>query len=431
MIELYFPILINLLNVVLSFIILQIYFNTFFEKSSRKKGTFICWTVYFFWEIGLMTSLNFPVAFNLCVSLFLIILICCIGYSGETLSKIILAFMISTLWTLMEFIVGNLLVFFEVDSNITYFWGTLLSKALILVLIKILQLYFKDENIAGLPNRYAISLLIIIAGNLYTMYNVFSLGMRARSFVIPLISLGILLVVNILTFRLYFKLAENMEIRMQNIVYAQQLELCTAHNHEKEALLLEYRNAKHDMKQHFITLVKYLEENDTSSAKEYLVKMIGSNPFPEIGISKSDNIIVDAIVNAKYASADELSISFDSQINVPIQLPFENGDISILLGNILDNAIEACEKVTPEQRKIDLIIKYDKNMLIVVCRNSFNGELIKGKRGELRTNKSNPVNHGLGLRAINKIANKYHGAVVFDSSDSVFTLRVTLYELNK
>lgn len=306
-----------------------------------------------------------------------------------------------------------------------------MSKILVLLLVKILQIFFRDENISGFPTKYATILLIGIVGNMIIVYNVFSLSMSAGVFITPLISLGILLVINIMNFRIYFKLAEDMEIRTQNVVYARQLKLCTVHNKEKEIMWTEFRNAKHDMKQHFITLIKYLEENDNVSAKKYLKEIIGDNRLQEIGISKSDNIIVDAIVNAKFAVANKWNINFNSQINVPIQLPFENGDISILLGNILDNAIEACIKVPSEQRKVELVIRYENNMLLIVCRNNYNGQLIKGKEGELRTDKRDSQNHGIGLRSIKKIATKYHGSVVYDSVETIFTLRATLYDLGK
>lgn len=430
LIEMHYFILSNILDVILSFIILQIYLNTFFEKNQQKKRTLLCWGTYLGWQ-SIMTSLEFPIAIKLCVSVSLIILICCIGYIGETLTKIIFAFMISVLWTLMEFIIGNLLFFFDVDINLINFWGILLSKILVLLLVKILHIFFRDENISGFPTKYATILLIGIVGNMIIVYNVFSLSMSAGVFITPLISLGILLVINIMNFRIYFKLAEDMEIRTQNVVYARQLKLCTVHNKEKEIMWTEFRNAKHDMKQHFITLIKYLEENDNVSAKKYLKEIIGDNRLQEIGISKSDNIIVDAIVNAKFAVANKWNINFNSQINVPIQLPFENGDISILLGNILDNAIEACIKVPSEQRKVELVIRYENNMLLIVCRNNYNGQLIKGKEGELRTDKRDSQNHGIGLRSIKKIATKYHGSVVYDSVETIFTLRATLYDLGK
>ena len=186
-------ILSNILDVILSFIILQIYLNTFFEKNQQKKRTLLCWGTYLGWQ-SIMTSLEFPIAIKLCVSVSLIILICCIGYIGETLTKIIFAFMISVLWTLMEFIIGNLLFFFDVDINLINFWGILLSKILVLLLVKILQIFFRDENISGFPTKYATILLIGIVGNMIIVYNVFSLSMSAGVFITPLISLGILLV---------------------------------------------------------------------------------------------------------------------------------------------------------------------------------------------------------------------------------------------
>lgn len=374
-----------------------------------------------------MMNLKLAISTRLIVSFALIILICCVGYRGNLISKIVFAVMISVLWTLMEFIVGGILVYFQVSADVMQFCGILVSKLMTFILIKILQRFFKNQNIQGIPLKYEIILLTIIIGNMFTVYYVFSIASKVKCLEEPIITLGILLVVNVLTFKIYLKLAEDMEIRMQNMVYAQQLNLCTVYNQEKETMLLEYRNARHDFKQHIIILIKYLEENDPDSAKKYLAKLIEDNPFHEVGISKSDNIVVDAIVNAKYAKACKADIEFCAQINIPIQLPFENGDISIILGNILDNAVEACLKIDILHRKIDLVIKYEKNALLIVCRNSFSGELLRSRNGELQTSKSNPQNHGLGLRSIHKIADKYHGAVVYDTTENQFTLKVILY----
>lgn len=418
---------INVLDLLLSFIILRIYFNTFFEKSIFKKSTMLCWGGYFVWQILLMMPQNLSISIRLFISMLFITFICCIGYKGGILSKIVFAVTISALWTLMEFITGCFIVLFQVDINIIQFSGTVISKILTLILVKMLQKYFKDENIQGLPISYEMILLTIIVGNLIVIYNVFILGEKTDSIIMPITSLCIMLILNILTFRIYFKLAEDFEIKMQNTIYAQHLNLCTQHNKEKETMLLEFRNSKHDFKQHLIILIKYLEENNCESAKEYLAKLVEDNQFHEVGISRSDNIVVDAIVNSKFSKAIKLNIKFEAQVNVPMQLPFENGDISILLGNVLDNAIEASIKVDANLRHIELILKYEKNSFIIVCRNNFNGVLKRNSNGDLMSTKIDTQKHGLGLRSIRKISDKYYGATVYDTNGMVFILKVILY----
>lgn len=429
MTNLTYSILINGLDVILSYIILHIYFKSFLTEHSGNYWRIVLWSLYFTWQIILMTNIEIPIYLKLLISSVLIVVMCCVLYSGNLLTKIILAVLISVFWTLMEFIVGYILLLVNVDFYTIQFYGTLFSKILTLGIIRVLQLFFKDENIQGLSVKYEIILLMVIVGNMLVVYNIFSLGIKYDSLINPLITLFIMLILNVLTFQVYLKLAEVMEIRTANAVYEQQLEMCTIHMQEKENLMLEFRNARHDMKQHMIVMIEYLENNEIDKAKEYLANFVEWNQFEKLGISRSDNIVIDAIINAKYMSARTNEIEFIAKVSIPIQLPFENGDLSILLGNILDNAIEASLKLEIKLRKINLIVNYDKNILIVVCKNNYTGNLIKDKSGMLLTNKQDFRNHGLGLRSVHKIADKYHGSVVVDYNLQEFVLKVILCSL--
>lgn len=68
-----------------------------------------------------------------------------------------------------------------------------------------------------------------------------------------------------------------MELKKYNVLYEQQLELCKRHIEEKEVSMLEFRNARHDMKQHFIALIGMIEKRENDSAVEYLQKLVQSN----------------------------------------------------------------------------------------------------------------------------------------------------------
>lgn len=236
---------------------------------------------------------------------------------------------------------------------------------------------------------------------------------------------------NIIVFKLYINLSKEKELQKYNTVYEQQLELCNQHMREKENVMMNLRNVKHDMKQHFIVVMEMLENNEVQLATEYLGKLVDLDILNNSSISRTDNIVVDSLLNAKYAVAQKAGIKFEANIQIPMQLPFSGADISILLGNIIDNAIEASMDIPERERYIKYYMKFDRNVLIVTVINAFNGVLLRNKNGKIVTNKGDSRNHGIGLESVRKVADKYHGSVVIEEKNKTFIIKVILCDFAK
>lgn len=162
---------------------------------------------------------------------------------------------------------------------------------------------------------------------------------------------------------------------------------------------------------------------------DYLRKLIKMAPLSNIGISRTDNIVVDSLVNAKYTIALKEEIKFTVDIHIPMQLPFYSADLSILLGNIVDNAIEASLQIAKEERYIKFFMKFETNTLIITVINAFNGELIKNRNGKIISSKVEAGYHGIGLESVRKVATKYHGSVVLETKQETFIIKVILCNL--
>lgn len=240
-----------------------------------------------------------------------------------------------------------------------------------------------------------------------------------------------MMAINIIIFNLYLKLSKEKELEKHNTVYEQQLELCNRHIYENETIMKDFRNARHNLKQHFIVLIEMLEDKENKEASDYLRKLIDTEVLRNVGISKTGNIVVDSLINAKYCIATKLDIKFEVVVHIPMQLPFHGADISVLLGNILDNAIEAAIKIPEENRYIKCFMRYENSVLIITVINAFSGKVLKGKDGKLITNKSDSGNHGIGLESVNKIANKYHGSAIIEIKEETFVIKVVLYDLGQ
>lgn len=290
----------EIISLALTIIILKIYFGTFFEKRNRSIQGIIAWGAYFAWQVFIGNINILPAYINVMISVLLVSIVCINSYEGVLLQKIVFSLLINAIWMLMEFLVGYMFVLYGINYMMPQLTGALLSKTLTLVLIFILRIFFRSENIRSLSNKYNIVLLLLPIGSMYVVYNIFMLSadMNNKQYIHKAVTSSlIVLFINIIMFSLYSRLSKEKELQLYNTVYAQQLELCTQHMKEKETVMMEFRNARHDIKQHYIVLVEMLDNNKHEAAVEYLQGLISANPLSNIGICKSDNIVVDSLVN--------------------------------------------------------------------------------------------------------------------------------------
>lgn len=334
---------------------------------------------------------------------------------------------------LFEFFVGYIFILNGKYDITLQFFGPLCSELLTLFLIICLRIFSQNENIKGMSNKKNFILLLIPLGSMFVVYNVFMLSAQigdAQNIEKSLTSSVIIFLINVGIFKVYISLSKEKELQKYNIVYKQQIELCTRHMREKEAVMLSYRNARHDMKQHFTVLMEMLNNDEYELAVNYLKNQINMESLSDVGISRTNNIVIDSLINAKHSIALKEKIKFTLDIHIPMELPFEGADICILLGNILDNAIEASMKIPEEKRYINCFMKYESNALIITLVNAFDGKLLKKRDNKIISNKEDAESHGIGLESVRKVADKYHGSVVIDIKQETFMIKITLCDLS-
>ena len=417
-----------------SALILKKYFDIFFKTRESGFIKHFCWILYGTWQIMIEKSNVFPAYVNVIISIVLVSIVCAGAFEGHILQKIVFSVLINAIWMQAEFLVGYGFILCGINYMVPQLLGSLLSKCIIFFIILCLRKFFHNKNIRNLSNRHNLILLLIPIGSMFVIYNVFMLSVELnqdRHIKASWTSLIIMLLINITIFRLYLSLSKEKELQKYNTVYEQQLELCNQHMLEKETVMMDFRNARHDMKQHFIILIELLNKNENQNAIEYLQNLINMSPLSQLGISRTDNIVIDSLVNAKYAVAMKEQIRFETDIHIPMRLPFRSADLCILLGNILDNAIEASLALDEERRYIGFFMKYEGNILVITVINSYNGEILRDSRGKIITNKGNAGYHGIGLESVKKVAEKYSGSVVIEPQKEKFIIKIILCDLSK
>ncbi len=189
-------------------------------------------------------------------------------------------------------------------------------------------------------------------------------------------------------------------------------------------MLNELRVLKHDFNNHIINLKEYMSNKEYSKALLYTDNLISEVKKAD-KIIKIDNETFSVLINYKYCIMNKNKIKFDYYINVLQDIHIKATDMTIILGNALDNAIEACKKVSINKRFIYMKANYGMGKLKIVIKNSKVNKL-KYKNGKIITSKNNKIEHGLGIDNIYRVVNKYYGQVTINEIEDVFTIKIII-----
>lgn len=213
------------------------------------------------------------------------------------------------------------------------------------------------------------------------------------------------LLVNLSVFYLYHVMLQNYTSRVENDIYRQQV---YAYQNQLDVIQESQnriRTLKHDMKNHILSLQTLLRRGEQEEMEKYLSSMqdFMANPSEYVA---TGNDSIDSLLNYKIQSARERLDAVETKINIPEKLMLRSFDLNVILGNLLDNAIDAAMQT--EEKKLRMTMKLEKGILFLNLCNSCQG-ISKGKKGSMETTKADRENHGVGLNSVRRIVEKYHG----------------------
>lgn len=223
---------------------------------------------------------------------------------------------------------------------------------------------------------------------------------------------------------------ESSEKEMLVEVYQNRISDMEEHMKDVEHLYDGIRGMRHDMKNHLADLEILLgQEKNVSGEYEKEVRRYLDGlceVMEELDMKcSSGNPVTDVVISRKMRSAGLKRINFENTFIFPEKLGISAFDISILLNNGLDNALEAAEKEEEPSIYLDSYVKG--NMFFIEIRNSFTGELFVDEAEKtLLTSKTDGGIHGLGMKNMQSCAEKYFGTLRWESSGKEFLLEIML-----
>lgn len=202
-----------------------------------------------------------------------------------------------------------------------------------------------------------------------------------------------------------------------------QNELVDKHYAEVDTMYRKMRGWRHDYHNHIQVLKAHMELKHYEEAMHYL-DMLHEDLMTVDTVIKTGNVMVDAILNSKLTMIKEREILVNATAIVPQDVPFSGIDLSVLIGNMIDNAMEACLQI-PEKddRFIRIYMDIVKKQLYISVTNSMKG---KARKNGLQYLSTKDGIHGFGLLRIDRIAAKYGGFVNRQNEENVFATEVML-----
>jgi hypothetical protein len=337
--------------------------------------------------------------------------------------------LICSVWMLVEVLCAMVLTVAGAQNATLSDAGNVISKLCMLLLSVLISHYMKVKNSPEISLRYFLVILLVPASSIYIMHNIFIIAAVYDEFSkFSVFASLMLLLVNYVVFEIYDWMSRDAMVREQNRLYGQQLELCSRQAEERESLYLEIRRLRHDMKNYLSCLLGAVQTGEKKEAEMLIQEMLNdgiSNRTSEV--SRSGNIVVDSLVNYKHDLAEKEGIMFEANVFIPVSLPFQSGHLAVILGNLLDNALEACRGVPEGQRYIKLDISYVKEMLQICIRNSYHATHRKDSSGRYLTTKKDTLDHGIGLSSVEQAVSCYHGEMTAEGTGNEFRVSVVMY----
>ncbi len=313
--------------------------------------------------------------------------------------------------------------FFHKDPAIAVLTQIIASAALLVLVYQFLRhfvsriLDYKGTQILLLTVMPALYYGITYATTVYT-----DLFYRSNILIVGLLGVGLNFCFYSFLAAYFKEVTESFASRTEQTILQMQID-ATAMQIE------DYKNAqaqmiiyRHDLRHHLQYLSSCIAERHLDEAQIYISRISGDMEATQF-IQYCENTAVNLLLSAYIAKAESSNIDIAVHTVVPTTISIHSTDICVILGNGIENAIRACQKIeSPNDRTINVSCRHENNKLMMEIRNTYTGVVTFD--GDLPS--SAEENHGLGVKSIKAAVQKYRGLYSFTAENGIFSMRVII-----
>lgn len=235
-----------------------------------------------------------------------------------------------------------------------------------------------------------------------------------------------ILLINVTNYYLFLKINKNNLSNLKLALLKQEYDYHTQNVEQIKNTYEEMRKMKHDLKNNIFCIMGLLEQKQYEKALTYTVSLSKKIEYKNI-FANTNNKAVNGIINLKLSIAKDKDISIDCDITDNI-INIDDIDLTVLIANLLDNAIEASQKVDNKNRYIAVNIKNIDGNMVFIIKNKITKSVLKSNP-KLLTSKSDFNFHGIGNISVKSIVEKYNGSINYYEKDDLFCCKAVLKNL--
>lgn len=417
----------GILQSLLYILVMEDLYSTLLKKKEQDRiWHIILWSGYFLYHLWIMKMFP-PVWIKTLGNLSVIFIVLLFGYHGSVRMKIVVDFLGLFLISAVEVITATMIMVINPKSDLSNPIYGVIANIIFWILVHFVFGLVKAADGIITRKKYLAVFGGMVLGNGVLGIVIWKIGIQTEDNIVQGLALGMtmaLLFIDIIGFRMYNMLLEKLYIQGENEKYVVQLQMNEQQMTERQIVMENIKRMRHDMKQQLI-YVQELVREDPTDAEVYLGELLENMQSNVKGVIQSGNAVLDALLNHKYFLASKYHIEMEVQMCVPTELPQSPADLCIIIGNLLDNAIEAV-RMTSEKKKVEVLIKYEHRKLYINIVNPYSNPVVKGKSGKYITQKKDKENHGIGLDSVRNCVEKNQGILLIDSSDNLFKVTIIM-----
>ncbi|WP_338556550.1 GHKL domain-containing protein [Paenibacillus sp. KS-LC4] len=403
------------------------FFDSVFGKSTRKPHRLLYFIVfivldslYLFFYISPVVSSAFAL---------LVIFSLAQAYKVELKAKIIFTILYGVLMTIVNPI--SLYIFYTLGSfefgsfnssndqdQLAYTKATLLTCIIMFAVIQMIRLFAKRRSFS-LHYRYY---LLIMSVPVISLYQLHVLTVYSEMNIHYFISVIGFLFINVMIIYVFDTIIEKFQFMHENAQLQQQMVYQDANYEKTVHSFKSIKRIIHDTNQQFLYIEECIKRNELAAAMEHIKTTLNKVEGAYQRIN-TGNLVIDALVTNTLTIGQANGIRIDTKLNLNGQeITIDRYDLCVVLGNMLDNAIEASKRVRmAEDRSILIHIHANDSALFIRIVNRMETEA-----ASLRSQKPNPEYHGIGLTNIARICDKYGGHMTIETKPKQFHNMVML-----
>lgn len=413
----------ELINVIVENLIMILFYHRIFQKKFQSHVPYISIYTGVFFVLSAVTLLIVSPLARVAITFIVLFFICIFLYHGSVILKLF----VCVYWVVIVFVSDLLLISVLVlmgygnpiqllEPGTGRLLGMIGTKIFAFWIVVYTSRIYKNK-VKSLPLKYWILILMMPFFSVVIIKLVFVANETDKSVMGSyVICVGGILYLNLLVFD-YFE-SYDKQIRLA------ALEKIAEKEKENYKLLAasykEIRDIKHDLKDQVELLNNLIEKGDYKEAQNHMHRLYNTVESAT-SVCYTGNSAVDSIINLKGVYARNNNIRFKTKIKVS-QIEFDIVGLCRILGNIMDNAIEACERINSGKRYIFFMMNQTENKLIIEVSNTSPEVDINN----LSTSKENKLIHGIGLKSIKQTAHSMNGYVSYSYVDGFFNMKVVL-----